>query len=177
MTVGALDADLGEEFAFVERSQLAFYVSFGGKLLDVLVLSAGQNAVKVPLTGGLEKLSVIVKSLGRDEVKVGSVSVPQATLLGAGEGRHKQWITLFDHLDDDEFDGEMGENDDEAPRVRLSLAVSCEAAQKSPLREPLVKKPQRDKLGAGNPFATKTTTPPKRTPTPPRAYSPFKPSA
>ena len=48
-------------------------------LLDVLVLSSGQNSVKVPLssTSNKEKIVVIVKSLGRDEVKVGSISLPQ----------------------------------------------------------------------------------------------------
>ena len=69
---------------------------------------------------------VAVKSLGRDEVKVGSISIPQEIILSAGESRHKQWVTLFDHQDDDEYDGDMGENDDEAPRVFLSFNITAE---------------------------------------------------
>jgi len=117
---------------------LAFYISFGGKLLDVLVLSSGQNTVKVPLISAesREKMHIIVKSLGKDEVKIGSVSVPQDIFFAAGESRHKQWITLFDHLDDDEYDGEMGENDDEAPRVRLGLEITCEAKSTRPSYQP-----------------------------------------
>ena len=29
----------------------------------------------------------------------------------------KQWITLFDDEDDDEFDGELGEDDEEMPMI------------------------------------------------------------
>jgi len=49
----------------------------GNKLLDVLVLSSGQNTVKVPLTtrDSKDRVVVVVKSLGRDEVKVGSISI------------------------------------------------------------------------------------------------------
>lgn len=39
--IAALDIDLDEEFGHLDKSQLALYVSFGGKLLDVLVLSSG----------------------------------------------------------------------------------------------------------------------------------------
>lgn len=28
-----------------------------------------------------------------------------------------QWVTLFEHEEDDEYDGEMGENDDEEPML------------------------------------------------------------
>jgi hypothetical protein len=66
-------------------------------------------------------LVVVVKSLGIDEYKVGSVSIPQEIMMSAGESRHKQYITLFDHIDDDEYDGEMGENDDEFPRVHFQF--------------------------------------------------------
>jgi hypothetical protein len=41
VTVGAIDIDLDEEFGYVDKSALAFYVQLGGKLLDVLVLSSG----------------------------------------------------------------------------------------------------------------------------------------
>jgi hypothetical protein len=35
----------------------------------------------------------------------------------AGESTHTQWITLFESLDDDEYDGSMGDQDDEQPRI------------------------------------------------------------
>ena len=64
--------------------------------------------------------------MGRDEVKVGSISIPQDIFYMAGESKHQQWITLFDHIDDDEYDGEMGENDDEQPRVLFTFDLDYE---------------------------------------------------
>ena len=47
-------------------------------LLECVSFNIGNNTVKVPLIGptSSEKLVVIVKSLGRDEFKVGSISIP-----------------------------------------------------------------------------------------------------
>lgn len=96
-------------------------------LLDVLVLSSNNQTVKVPLSATKDKVTIVVKSLTRDELKVGSISISQETFFNAHafdpNGRYKQWITLFDHLDDDEYDGEMGENDDEHPRVLFSFYI------------------------------------------------------
>ena len=105
--------------------------------MDVLVMSASsgnqQNTVKVPLTShSHEKVVLVVKSLGRDEYKVGSISIHQDTFLVAGESKHRQWITLFDHLDDDEYDGDMGENDDEVPRVQCSFQITSEPKNQAP---------------------------------------------
>ena len=38
-------------------------------------------------------------------------------------GTYTQWITLFEHEDDDEYDGEMGLDDDEDPRVRVRFVT------------------------------------------------------
>eukprot|EP00347_Sterkiella_histriomuscorum_P003031 403365858 len=136
VTISANDVDLDNEYADLDKSQLGFYINFGNKLLDVLVLSQGQNSVKVPLIGpeSQQRITVIVKSLGRDEVKIGSISIPQEIFYMAGESKHRQWITLFDHLDDDEYDGEMGENDDEQPRVLFTFEIAFE--QDKPKSQP-----------------------------------------
>lgn len=125
MNVGALDMELEPEFGHITKKQLGIHVSLGQKLLDVLVFSAGQNTVKVPLSASNpdDKLVLVVKNVGGDGFKAGSISIPLEVFYNAGESQHKQWITLFDHIDDDEYDGEMGENDDEAPRVYLSFEI------------------------------------------------------
>ena len=95
------------------------------------MLSSGQNTVKVPLTQGSsdkvsDKIQVVVKSLGRDEVKVGSISIPQDLFFSGGvdsAGKYSQWITLFDHIDDDEYDGDLGENDEDAPRIQFQFHI------------------------------------------------------
>ena len=56
-------------------------------------------------------------------VKIGSVSIPQDLFLSCGEMRYKQWITLFDHEEDDEYDGDFGDNDDETPRVQFLFHI------------------------------------------------------
>ena len=48
---------------------------------------------------------------------IGSVSIPQYIILNGGLNTFTQWITLFEHEEDDEYDGEMGINDDEEPRL------------------------------------------------------------
>jgi hypothetical protein len=47
------------------------------------------------------------------------VSIPQQIIYNGGVGTYTQWITLFEHEDDDEYDGEMGINDEEDPRVKV----------------------------------------------------------
>jgi hypothetical protein len=54
----------------------------------------------------------------------------------AGESNNRQWITLFDHLDDDEYDGEMGENDDEQPRVQFTFDLAYEKEKEKPKTQP-----------------------------------------
>lgn len=110
----------------------------GPKLFDVLVLSSGQNTVKLPLSqNSNDKVTIVVKSLGKDEFKVGSISIAQEIFIAGGESKHKQWVTLFDHLDDDEYDGEMGENDDEQPRVQFTFNIVQESVAKpKPLQTP-----------------------------------------
>ena len=41
VTISANDVDLDNEYADLDKSQLGFYINFGNKLLDVLVLSQG----------------------------------------------------------------------------------------------------------------------------------------
>ncbi len=53
-------------------------------------------------------------------------SLSEDTVVGK---QYKQWITLFDHPDDDIYDGILGEDDDEEPRVRIQFTVE-EASQK-----------------------------------------------
>ena len=94
--------------------------------------------MKVPLTGpeSRDRVTIVVKSLGRDEVKVGSISIPQEVFYMAGESKHRQWVTLFDHIDDDEYDGEMGENDDERPRILFTFDLAFEKEKPQPKPSP-----------------------------------------
>jgi len=40
---------------------------------------------------------------------------------------HKQWITLFDDVEDDEYDGDLEEDDLDHPKILVSFAITeCE---------------------------------------------------
>jgi hypothetical protein len=56
-------------------------------------------------------------------VKVGSISIVPDLFFSLGQSRHVQWITLFDHLDDDEYDGDLTESDEELPRVQFMFNI------------------------------------------------------
>jgi len=38
-------------------------------------------------------------------------------MMNGKPGKYKQWITLFENDDDDEYDGALGMQDDEDPRI------------------------------------------------------------
>lgn len=86
-----------------------------------------QSQVKINLTPETpEKVIIVVKTVkdaGRDSVKVGSISIPQDLFVNSGDSKHVQWITLFDHLDDDEYDGDFTESDEEMPRVKFMFVI------------------------------------------------------
>ena len=111
----------------IDISQLGFYVYLGPKIQDVLVISnemgESSSQVKVSLNPeSPDKLVIIVQTTDKS-CKVGSVSIPQDLFFFSGQSRHLQWITLFDHLEDDEYDGDFTEEDEEMPRIQLMFNI------------------------------------------------------
>jgi len=95
-----------------------------------LVLTPGglSNTVKVPLSSTIstEKILIVTKTIG-DEYNVGSVSIPQHIVLNGGLNSYTQWITLFEHRDDDEYDGMMGVMDEETPKILVNFVIGSDA--------------------------------------------------
>ena len=86
--------------------------------------------MKIPIKkNSEEKLVIVVKSLGESEERFGSVSFTLDAYFGSASDmvvagqRYIQWVTLFDHPDDDVYDGVLGEDDEETPRIRVEIAV------------------------------------------------------
>jgi hypothetical protein len=72
------------------------------------------------------KIVFIVKDIENDEPYVGSVSILRSTFLdGELDVTHRMWVTLFDDQADDEYDGAMGLNDEEDPRVLFEFTISA----------------------------------------------------
>ena len=58
------------------------------------------------------------------DTKVGSVSIPRSILLDSTDNKkYQMWITLFDDLDDDEYDGVMGIQDKDSPRIQVEIII------------------------------------------------------
>ena len=91
---------------------------------------------------------LVAKNLGEDEEKHGSVTFMLEPYFGQG-GHAKvgqsytQWITLFDHPDDDIYDGILNEDDEEVPRVKMEFVVEEVGESKRPtdqIKQPTVTK-------------------------------------
>lgn len=123
---------LEERMKQIKKADLGFYIYLGKKLLDVLVLPAkgSTNPVKIPLSAQISQdmITIVTKTMGINEMIVGSISIPQYIILNGGLGSYTQWITLFEHQDDDEYDGQMGLDDDEEPRIRINFVTSQNSA-------------------------------------------------
>ena len=80
---------------------------------------------KIPLSTQIseDKITIIVTTPELNE-NIGSVSIPQYIILNGGLNSYTQWITLFEHEEDDEYDGEMGINDDEEPRLQVKFSIA-----------------------------------------------------
>ena len=68
-------------------------------------------------------IRVEATTTAESQLKIGSVSIPQHIVMGGGLASYQQWVTLFEYADDDEYDGAMGLNDEEDPKVLLHLTT------------------------------------------------------
>ena len=82
---------------------------------------------------------MVVKDIENDEPYAGSVSIPRSILQGSGMDEefrlnhaYQMWITLFDDQNDDEYDGALGIQDDEVPRVLIEITISEQVVKAPP---------------------------------------------
>jgi hypothetical protein len=82
VTIRLADCQLEQEdFGHLDKTDLAFYIYLGEKLIDVLTLNPNggpSNPVKIPLSSTIssDKIVIMTKTLGQDEQQVGSISIP-----------------------------------------------------------------------------------------------------
>lgn len=124
------------------RERLGCFVQYDNQFVDVLMIKAGAHMIKsdeltLTLVDSKEtsdpSLVFLVKDIQKDEPYVGSVSIFRSVLLeGELNKKYSMWITLFDDQGDDEYDGQMGMNDDEEPRIQVELTVVDPAAAPAP---------------------------------------------
>ena len=135
-----IDAEFQPDQRVTNKQTVGFYIHLGKKLQDVLVIGQAAQSVRIPIRRGgaasEDRMVLVAKSLGDDDQSYGSVSVlleqyfsslSQDAVVGR---QYRQWITLFDHPDDDVYDGILGEDDDEEPRVKIQFTIEEASSQK-----------------------------------------------
>ena len=141
VNVKVLDIELDEDTDDLPTQRTGFFIQYDGKYVDALMIRGlGQMLkpdntnlmLKDSATDADPKFVIIVKDIQNDDPYVGSVSIARSIFLEGDLGRsYKMWITLFDDQGDDDYDGAMGLNDDEEPRILVQFTVT-RAAENPP---------------------------------------------
>lgn len=116
------------------NERLGCFIQYDGEFSEVVMIKEGTHQIK-PDTyvlnlvdgqpGDDPKTVLIIKDIQNDEPYAGSISIQRSIFLeGDLNTPHTQWITLFDDQGDDEYDGAMGLNDDEEPRILFEFTIS-----------------------------------------------------
>lgn len=80
--------------------------------------------VRISLFDTRKRVQIILKRLGDDDSKrFGSLSISLKKLAQGMGNSYLHWCTLFDTLDDDLYDGQLGEDDWETPRILLEYGI------------------------------------------------------
>ena len=76
-------------------------------------------------------MQIVLKQTKPAERKLGSLSIPIKQFLEVERNKtYSHWVTLFDFLEDDEYDGDLGVNDEERPRAYIRYSLVGEATSK-----------------------------------------------
>lgn len=117
--------------------------------------------------------------------QVGTISLNTEYFRNVPVAQHgqtlTQWITLFDDQDDDEYDGDLGEDDEELPMLRSHFTVQVDQPLQESTPSPqknspprvtpaaVVKQPSEATLKKPTPASTATLATTTATAAPPRA--------
>ncbi|CAI2383295.1 unnamed protein product [Moneuplotes crassus] len=115
---------LKQEGTKYRNSSLTCQVTMGGKKLSDLSLARKDHQLAIPLKDASASIQFNIFPMTNPKNRVGSISIPVQSFLDYhSTGTTDQWFTLFDYLEDDTFDGLLGENDSEAPMIQLRYLV------------------------------------------------------
>ena len=124
-----------------EKSEVGFYCYRNMKFVDMCDLE-DPHVVMVPMRNAKkeEVVRIIVQNQD-DDTFFGSISLLLKRYFlhenMIENKKYTQWITLFDEPEDDEFDGDLEEDDEDLPRIHCTFSITQ------------VKKPERDQGSTG----------------------------
>jgi hypothetical protein len=107
------------------KSKIGCYAALGKKILDVLVISDLEQQLSVPITEKSEDIQLVIKTLNTDpkyQRNIGSITIPIALFLSVKPNKKiTKWVTLFDTINDDMYDGDFTEDDNEQPMIQVEF--------------------------------------------------------
>lgn len=105
----------------VEKAQVGCFIASNDQDLDCIIVDDTDHRLVLDLSDESAIIRVTVKALS-NSAKLGSVSFdPSVFVKHAGNSTRDIWVTLFDHEDDDLYDGNLLEDDAEQPRIKISF--------------------------------------------------------
>lgn len=120
-----IELEDGQSTYNTNRPNIGAYVSLGTKFIDVV----WRGSIEIPLANTKDKLQIILKETGDNERKLGSLSIPTKLFSEIEKNKtYSHWVTLFDFIEDDEYDGDLGTNDEERPRAYIRYSLTGEAS-------------------------------------------------
>jgi chromosome segregation ATPase len=123
-------ADIQIEGQSVENSNTGCFIALNGTDLDCIIVDDTDHRLVLDLADTKGVLRVLVKGLVGDQL-IGSISFLASTFHTNAVKKTKEcWVTLFDHQDDDLYDGDFAENDSELPRIKISFTRGTTATIK-----------------------------------------------
>jgi hypothetical protein len=130
-------------------------VSVGNKFIDVV----WRGSIEIPLVHTKDYIQIVLKTLGENEKKLGSLSIPMELFFSIDKKKtYSHWVTLFDYLEDDIYDGDLGADDEERPRTYIRYSVIEDASSKTTQSSTIKSVKTTREEFKGSPRRGKTTT-------------------
>ena len=112
------------------RSAFKCEICLNSATIDSFSVADPKTRSIIPILSPRDNVRFIIKQCKSDDI-VGCISFSAELFLSLKGSVVEHWITLFDTDDDDEYDGDLTEDDDESPRILLSFAVDTAANLRS----------------------------------------------
>lgn len=156
----------------LKKDSIVYYFYLNKDMLGQSSLQNGYQSLQIQLSSKvLNDASNVVRIIAKDHsltveggefMQVGTISINCEHYLKSFPDNNlgkqfTQWITLFDDTEDDEFDGELAEDDEELPMVRASLKIDKQTA---PVTRAMAS-PRRTTVAAASARPTDMTSPAK----------------
>lgn len=139
------------------RPNVIAAISIDNEFIDAV----WRSKIEIPISPANQVMQIVIKENSGEQRKLGSLSINIQQFLDLEKNRtYSHWVTLFDYIEDDEYDGDLGYDDEERPRayIRYGLEGLAEAKKNKTLTKQVRKVKEERKGSSKIVTTTKTTT-------------------